>query len=53
VGKPKAKEAFPAFRSPIIELIGRKPAQEQQSESSSSSGYDSDNTANMGEIVYN
>ena len=43
VGKPKAKEAFPAFRSPIIDLIGRKRAQDQQSESSSSSGYDSGN----------
>ena len=43
VGKPKAKEAFPAFKSPIIDLIGRKRAQDQQSESSSSSGYDSGN----------
>jgi hypothetical protein len=43
VGKPKSKEAFPLFRSPMIDIIGRKRARNEHCCSSSSSGFDDSN----------
>lgn len=39
-GKPKKQEKFPAFKSPLIEKMAENYA--VQSQSSSSSGFDSD-----------
>ena len=39
-GKPKKQEKFPAFKSPLIEKMAENHA--VQSQSSSSSGFDSD-----------